>query len=420
MKKSILLSLALFLLVIGVGSVAYLQATSTNAMTPANDEIIDANFITFQWPEEEDALSYTLIVREVDPGGELGKTFFEENVGNLTRLTLDGFEKEGQRYMWQIRKYYTDAPKSSNAPTPRPLIRSTLSEPIEFINKKAMPETIPAQVNIQEWGGANLYDNAGDNPNSIYYNNPDFYNMTSNDHLTIIEKFKTYQQTAEWSCGAVAGLMVLEHFGVSDFNEWDVSVAMGTHTDMDTPGALPGSADDWGERGTSVDQMVNFFDDLPGFVVVESSYVKDYGPDDLIADDDESHTPSERGNLPKTFSWAALYSTDNDPATNNWVEDAADSYFVKWLVGHLEAGRPIMVEWIDWGGHWQVIIGYDNMGTPEIGDDMLIFADPYDTSDHWQDGYYYYPLERWFYMWQDNRIAPKPFQLQPYLVVDVE
>ena len=27
-------------------------------------------------------------------------------------------------------------------------------------------------------------------------------------------------------------------------------------------------------------------------------------------------------------------------------------------------------------------------------------------------------IERWFGMWNDRNIAPKPFQLQPYIVVD--
>ena len=27
------------------------------------------------------------------------------------------------------------------------------------------------------------------------------------------------------------------------------------------------------------------------------------------------------------------------------------------------------------------------MGTPRLSDDVLIIADPYDTWDHWQDGY---------------------------------
>ena len=39
-----------------------------------------------------------------------------------------------------------------------------------------------------------------------------------------------------------------------------------------------------------------------------------------------------------------------------------------------------MIAWNDWGGHWQVIIGYDTMGT-----------------DHNQDGYGVYGAERLLY-----------------------
>jgi hypothetical protein len=91
---------------------------------------------------------------------------------------------------------------------------------------------------------------------------------------------------------------------------------------------------------------------------------------------------------------------------------------VKWVTGNLKANRPIMVEWGDWDGHWQAIIGYDTNGTAGIGDDVIIFADPYDTSDSWQDGYYYYPAERWFYMWSDRAVAPKPYQIQPFVIVE--
>ncbi|MEN1760526.1 stalk domain-containing protein [Anoxynatronum sibiricum] len=283
---------------------------------------------------------------------------------------------------------------------------------------KNKPELIPEAVNIDEWGGANAYESAGDNPASHYYVNPDFYRMKSDDQLTLLENFKTYQQTAEWSCGPASALMVLWHFGITDYNEWDISVMMDAHTDLDDPDAEPGSANEFGEYGTDVGQMTRFFENLAGFEVVETSYRDNYSAQDLIQEGDPSHVAAEWGNLPPTFSYMSLYATENDDKSEDWA-DAADSYFVRWLTGHLEAGRPIMVEWVDWDGHWQVIIGYDNNGTPEIGDDILIFADPYDVSDHWQDGYYYYPLERWFYMWHDRNIAPKPYQLQPYLVVDL-
>lgn len=283
--------------------------------------------------------------------------------------------------------------------------------------KKGKPEVISDGLNIQEYGGADSYEFAGDNPNSRYYSNPDFYNMTCDEQLTIIEKFKTHQQTSEWSCGCSTALMVLNHLGVKDYNEWDIAVKMKSSTDLDIEGAEPGSANNFHEYGTSVKQMYEFFKNIEGIKVVETSYVEEFSEDDLIKNDD-GYTPNDIGNLYPKFSSNSLYTTDNDDMSENWVDDAADSYFVKWVTDNIKADRPIMVEWGDWDGHWQAIIGYDNNGTPGIGDDMLIFVDPYDTSDHWQDGYYYYPLERWFYMWKDRNVAPKPFQLQPFIVVE--
>ncbi|MHA6260604.1 papain-like cysteine protease family protein [Sporosarcina sp. CAU 1771] len=268
-----------------------------------------------------------------------------------------------------------------------------------------------------EFGGADAYGNAGDNEQSRYYSAPDFYNLKSDDNLTIIENFQTMQQTTEWSCGPATALIVANHFGYNEMTEMDIAVQMKAMTDLDVEGALPGSANSFHEYGADVSQLHNFFTSLEGFEVVETSYRADFTDADLIQADSGA-TGNNVGNLPAKFTWSSLYASENSDETEAWVEDAKDSYFVKWLTGHLENDRPIMVEWADWDGHWQSIIGYDNNGTPGIGDDMLIFADPYDTSDHWQDGYFFYPLERWFAQWNDRNIAPKPFQLQPFIVVD--
>ncbi len=275
-------------------------------------------------------------------------------------------------------------------------------------------------VDIDEYGGADSYGAMGDHADSPYFKNPDYFNMKGASNVTIIPEFKTYQQTSEWSCGCCAALMVLHHFGITEYTEWDIAVKMTTSVDEDTPGAEPGSANNFYEFGTSVKEMYDFFSSVPGIRVTETSYRADWDKADIIAADEEGVSPSDRGNLYGYISANALYTTDNDDNSENWVDDAADSWFVKWIVGNLDNGRPIMVEWSDWDGHWQTIIGYDSMGTPGIGDDILILADSYDTSDHWQDGYYAYPLERWFYMWHDRHIAPKPFQLQPYIIVDLE
>ena len=297
---------------------------------------------------------------------------------------------------------------------------STATEPAtnSATDTKAKPQTIAPKTNIDEYGGADYYDNAGDHQDSKYYVNPDFYNMKSNDQLTIINNFKTFQQTSEWSCGNATTLMVLEHFGVQDYGEWDIAVKSNADVDLDVTGAEPGSANNFPEYGTSVDDIIKFFNTIGGFKIVQTSYQAGYTESDLIQQGDTSVPAADWGNLPGTFNSVSLYASDNDPNTENWVDDAKDSYFVKWITSNLKANRPIMVEWSDWDGHWQAIIGYDNNGTPGIGDDVIIFADPYDTSDSWQDGYYYYPAERWFYMWQDRAVAPKPYQIQPFVIVE--
>lgn len=281
---------------------------------------------------------------------------------------------------------------------------------------QSKPEMIKG-LDYNEYAGADAYNNAGDNLNSKFYKAPDFYNMVSDEQITIIPKFKTMQQTTEWSCGNVTALMVLENLGIKGFTEMQLAEMMGSSVDKDVEGAKPGSANNFFEYGTNVKQLYDFFSTQKDLKVLETSYIANPKAEDLTSENDGLST-ADFGNIKPTFSSSSLYASENSDTTEAWVEDAKDSYFVKWLTGHLKEGRPIMVEWGDWDGHWQAIIGYDNNGTPSIGDDVLVFADPYDTSDHWQDGYYFYPLERWFYMWQDRKVAPKPYQLQPYIVVD--
>ena len=70
---------------------------------------------------------------------------------------------------------------------------------------------------------------------------------------------------------------------------------------------------------------------------------------------------------------------------------------------------------MDWGGHWRVIIGYDTMGTEHKSDDVLIVADPFDTTDHLQDGYGIVPAERFFYMWFDHQLYSRSEQQRQWL-----
>jgi len=180
-----------------------------------------------------------------------------------------------------------------------------------------------------------------------YYIAHDFYNMDSSHTLTIIPEFRTYQQTTDYTCGPAVALMVAEYYGVQGLSEKGITQTMRVKSPCEVETGY----------GTSAEQLVSFF--------------------------------------------AALgFYTDS-------CTDAFDDpiMFRNWVLRNLRAYTPIMVNWIDWGGHWQIIIGYDELSQDSITDDVIIFADPVDTTDHKQDGYYTFSAERFFYMWFDSQIT---------------
>ncbi len=205
---------------------------------------------------------------------------------------------------------------------------------------------------------------------SPYFTHPDFYNLKTGGSLTLLEKFETCQQTTEWSCANASALMVLRYFGNDDWRELDTVGAMGTNP-LPEDGVLREGV----FYGTATKGVVRFFKQI-GYDVRSS-----------------------------------LEARSKDGST---FEDVAD--FREWILGNLRNGVPILVEWVDWGGHWQVVIGYDTMGTDDASDDVLVLADPYDTSDHLQDGYYIFPAERFFYMWYDYQFQPKGGRSQQWVI----
>jgi hypothetical protein len=192
--------------------------------------------------------------------------------------------------------------------------------------------------------------------NSLYWQIPDFYNATSSENLTILTNFKTTQQTNGWTCGPASALMVLEWYGMrGDLNEMDL-VAL---RQKDRPGA------------TSLQQMIYIFEGLEERLDQKWDLYSTY---DAELDWDDGAYP---------------YATYEGERVN--LFDLVPMI--------LKEGKPIIVGWNDWGGHYQVIIGYDTMGTETTADDVLILADPYDTTDHHQDGYLIQSAERLIWDW---------------------
>ena len=189
---------------------------------------------------------------------------------------------------------------------------------------------------------------------SIYFAEPDFYEMANTDSRTILTHYPTYQQTTEYTCGPAAALTVLRHFGEEKFTEMGLAKAMKTQ-------GYP--------IGTNVTDTVDFF---------------------------------------RVLGWEVNSSLDTR---------AFETYgaFQDFALGYLKRGVPIMVENVEWGGHWRVIIGYDTLGTDSSLDDVLIFADPYDTCDHDQDGYTVQNGEKFFAMWFDHAMLPEKERNQPWV-----
>ena len=75
-----------------------------------------------------------------------------------------------------------------------------------------------------------------------------------------------------------------------------------------------------------------------------------------------------------------------------------------------------MVENIDWGAHWRMIVGFDDMGTGKAEHGVLILADPHDTADHCQDGFVIEHIDKFYSMWYDIFVMERDECTQPFVV----
>ncbi|MEG1782666.1 MAG: papain-like cysteine protease family protein, partial [Oscillospiraceae bacterium] len=155
---------------------------------------------------------------------------------------------------------------------------------------------IPYTCDLSKEDGADSAERLGDHKDSAYFNTLDFYNMKPTDTLSILQNFKTQQQTSEWSCGVSSALMVLNWYGkLGDYNE-------------ETLGAFRSNGLE--AQATSLKQEIEMFKGVGGF---------------------------------------SLYSTFD------CQKNVSEVFTLDFIKETIKAGAPIIVGWNDWGGHWQVI-----------------------------------------------------------------
>lgn len=215
----------------------------------------------------------------------------------------------------------------------------------------------------QQWpenapvSGAAKYARSLDRTSSPYYPRLDFYNGGFSPTLKLLREFRTCQQTTEYTCGAAAVWMVLNYWGAARKTERELAEEMDIRPETNPKG------DSFGCPQSAIEQAFQ-----------------------------------NRG-----------------IAIQPWKQFKDGREFSVFLKNRIASCAPVLVEWIAWGGHWTVIIGYDDMGTAETADDVLIMADPYDTTDHWQDGYTVVSLERFFYEWLDAGVLSRGITRQHYV-----
>ena len=195
---------------------------------------------------------------------------------------------------------------------------------------------IPIKENIDD-EGASEYREQYDIPNSKYFKSLDIYNMKSSGSLILLEKFKTYQQTSAYSCGCASLIMSIYYLDGTLIGEQDCT--------------------------------------------------------------NKAKTDHHNGTLPKNLEdTISQYGYDYESKNKGFNEDEVPSYdeeqFSEYIKNSLKNNESIIILSNDWGGHYTVVIGYDDMGTDDVTDDVVIIADPYDTSDHMDDGYTIWSYER--------------------------
>ncbi|MFA4861483.1 C39 family peptidase [Methanoregula sp.] len=189
-------------------------------------------------------------------------------------------------------------------------------------------------------------------PEPGYYTGIDFDTLKSNDHLTVIPLKSYRQQMTNYSCGAVAAMTVMSYYGKP----------------------------------------------LPNADAEEERVAREMNPS---VSTETGINPEQVTTWFNRNGWNATWGTNGTGVM---------------LRENLKNGIPTMVEWIDWGGHWVVVVGYDTRGTESGWDDVIIFADSVDSHDDRVDGITYFNYGEFDAMWFDAHYFPENMKNRAWVV----
>lgn len=206
------------------------------------------------------------------------------------------------------------------------------------------------------YGSGTSLNGAVDEPTSRYHKFVDYYNMTDNDTRLILTGYRGFQQTMASSCGICSTFTVLAYYG-KNIEIWNEEFLVKTYEDIN-------------------DKVI--FNSGVGGSGLKKLVTQGLGFD----------------NFDYTSNSAAKY-VDDETSVRFYTYEM----FTEWVVENLSKGTPMPISWRPHGGHWEVIIGYDDMGTDYPYDDVLVLADSADSWDHYQDGYNTLVASQFYHQW---------------------
>jgi hypothetical protein len=105
----------------------------------------------------------------------------------------------------------------------------------------------------------------------------------------------------------------------------------------------------------------------------------------------------------------------NEKQIVNWLNRhgfRAESYHdgsIEKIRKYLTSGKPVLVDWIDWGGHWAATAGYSSPMAKhnDIEEDTIFFADSAANFDHitTKDGITWFNAKRFSLMWFNSNLT---------------
>ncbi len=234
-----------------------------------------------------------------------------------------------------------------------------------------------------------------------YYPFPDYFNMEDEGSLLICTGFRAFKQTMASSCGICSTMATLDWYG--EINWGSIGDYINRHDfygyDPITNPDFGGVDDDDNGRKQEAIVMIYMRGDT-NFSDSKGNPINSFKADGYTSKfySYGGVGASKLKKVSEVLGYKPEYGSYGGATKNFKTFDA----FKTWAVGHLQKHEPMQVSWNPTGGHWEVLMGYYDMGTDYLYDDVVILADSSDGVDHYTDGYNTLPAHVFYGTWYNG------------------